>query len=74
MRIDNSLLQAGALVGIAILAGVAAQDRQWGIVTTAITGFFAVLSIHPKDTPASGGPTAPAASDGAQPPAAGPPQ
>lgn len=48
MKIDNSLLQAGALVAVGVIAGVAAFQHQWGIVSSAITGFFAVISIHPK--------------------------
>jgi hypothetical protein len=51
MRIDNSVLQAGALIGVAALGVIAACQAQWGIVSACVTGFFAALSIHPKDQP-----------------------
>lgn len=63
MKIDNTVLQAGALVAIGALAAVAACRGEWGIVSAAITGLFAVLSIHPK--PPADAPPAPPA-DGPQ--------
>lgn len=49
MKIDNSLLQAGALIAVAVLAINASCHSQWGLVSTCVTGFFAILAIHPKD-------------------------
>ncbi len=60
-KIDNSLLQAGALAGVTALGVTAACHGQWNIVYAAIVGLFAVLNIHPKDTPAP--PAAPPAPD-----------
>lgn len=51
MKIDNSLLQAGALACAGAIAVIAACQARWDIVGAAMTGFFAVLNIHPRDTP-----------------------
>ena len=51
MKLDNSLLQAVALLAAALLGAVAALYQQWGVVSGAITGFFAVLNIHPDRRP-----------------------
>lgn len=48
LKIDNSVLQAGALAAAAVIAVCAAIAGQWGVVEAALTGLFAVLSIHPK--------------------------
>ena len=48
MKIDNSVLQAGALAFAGILAVIAAIQNNWNITAMAITGLFAILSIHPK--------------------------
>jgi hypothetical protein len=48
MKIDNSVLQAGALAFAGTLAVIAAIQNNWNITGMAITGLFAILSIHPK--------------------------
>lgn len=50
MKLDNSILQAGALFLAGVLATIAALQGNWNIVAMAITGFFGALSIHPKPT------------------------
>ncbi len=47
-KIDNSILQAGALVVIAVLGVAAAAQGNWNIGGSALIGLFAVLNIHPK--------------------------
>ena len=49
MRIDNSWLQAGALCFAGAIAITAAVQDRWDIVGAAMTGFFAVLNIHPRE-------------------------
>ena len=59
MKVDNSILQAGALAAISVLAGWAACAGQWQLVSGAVTGFFAVLNIHPREAGAPAPPTDP---------------
>lgn len=47
-KIDTSVLQAGALVIAGVLAVISAFQSNWNITGMAITGLFAILSIHPK--------------------------
>lgn len=49
MKIDNSMLQAGALCFAGAIALTAALQDRWDIVGAAMTGFFAVLNIHPRE-------------------------
>lgn len=48
MRIDNSILQAGALIGVSGLGMYAAYAGQWQLVGACVTGLFAIINIHPK--------------------------
>ncbi len=61
MKIDNSLLQAGALLCAGAIAVLAAVQARWDIVGAAMTGFFAVINIHPRDA-ASQPPSPPSSS------------
>lgn len=47
-KIDNSFLQAGALITVAVLAIIAAIEDNWNITGIALAGLFAIISIHPK--------------------------
>jgi hypothetical protein len=52
LKIDVSILQAGALVGAIGLGAAAACSGQWGIAASAITGLFALLGIRRNDATA----------------------
>lgn len=59
LKIDNSVLQAGALLFCGVLGIGALIMGQWGLAASALTGLFAVLSIHPKPPADPAPPTTP---------------
>jgi hypothetical protein len=48
MKIDTSILQAGALTVAGAISVIAAVQGNWSVVGAALTGFFAVINIHPR--------------------------